>query len=178
MRLRHLALGMLPLALSAGCVSTTTASTTWGGSGAPPLPDPHGHVEWIRETVQQQQGNPAGGAMAGAVIGGLLGHALIGRSGGTLLGAVGGAAVGASESQGSAESRTYQVAVRFDDGQERVFLFGGYCPFRVADAVTWTRSGLQRSGASVAEAPYPPAGTSPPPPPAYTPPPPPWPPTQ
>jgi uncharacterized protein YcfJ len=115
-------------------------------------------VEWIREMVEQ--GNPAGGAALGAVIGGLFGHALTGRSSGTLAGAVGGAAVGASASQGSTVD---QVAVRFDDGEERVFAFRGYSPFRVGDAVTWTAAGLHRRRPPVDLAPYPPDLPPPPP---------------
>ena len=161
-------IGLLPL-LFAACVTTRTTSTTWGEPGGPRPPDRYGRVVWIRETVQHQHGNPAGGAAVGAVIGGLLGHAVIGRSSGTLFGAVGGAAAGAAASQGSAENRTYQVAVRFTDGEERVFLYRGYTPFRVGEAVTWTPSGLRPQQAPVAAAPPPPP-SMPPPPPPYAPP--------
>ena len=170
MRIPHRALGLLA-ALSAACVSTTTTSRTWGEPGGP-WPERHGRVAWINETVEHQQGSPAGGAAVGAVIGGLFGNAMTGRAGGTLLGATAGAAVGASASQGSAESRDYRVAVRFDDGEQRVFLFRAYCPFRVGDSVVWTSQGLARS-AAVAGAPYPPPGAAPPPPPGVVPPPPP-----
>jgi outer membrane lipoprotein SlyB len=172
MTIRHLGLPVLAV-LSTACVSTTTTSRTWDGA-----PGRHGQVAWVRETVQSQQGNPAGGAAVGAIVGGLFGSAITGRPAGTLLGAVGGAAVGASTSQGAAENRTYQVAVRFDDGEQQVFLFRNYCPFRVGDGVRWTRRGLVRSAVSVAATPYPGPGTHSPeppyPPPAAIPPPPPY----
>ena len=180
MRRRTLAVGLLPL-LSAACVTTTTTSTTWGEPGPP---ERYGQVAWIRETTQQQQGHPVEGAAVGAVIGGLFGQAFTGSPAGTLFGALGGAAVGASASEGSLENRAYQVAVRFNDGEEQVFLFRNYCPFGVGDAVSWGPSGLRRRSAGLAAAPAlppvmpppPPANTPAPayaPPPAYTPPPPP-----
>jgi outer membrane lipoprotein SlyB len=179
MRTRPLLLILLPI-VSVACVTARTTTTTWGDPNHP-APPRYGQVAWIRETVHQQQGNPAGGAAVGAVVGGLLGHAFIGHSSGTLVGAVGGAAVGASASQGAAENSTYEVAVRFNDGEQRVFLFRNYCPFVVGDAVNWTPAGLQRTGPAVAPAPPPPPASyapapdapPPPPPPSYTPPPPP-----
>jgi outer membrane lipoprotein SlyB len=155
------ALGIVSI-LTVNCVATTTSTRTWTTPAAPSPPERYGRVEWIRETVQRQQGSPAGGAAVGAVVGGLLGHAIIGRSAGTLVGAVGGAAAGASASQGSAETRTYEVAVRFDDGAEQVFTYRGYLPFRVGDQVTSTFAGLQQRG---------PPTTPPPPPPDIPPPP-------
>lgn len=165
-------LGLVLLAaLASGCVTTTTSSRTWGAGGAPARP---GQVAWIRETVQHQEGNPAGGAAVGAVVGGLFGNAMTGgRPGGTLMGAIGGAAVGASASQGSAQHRTYEVAVQFDDGAQQVFVYANYCPFQVGERVLWDPRGLMRDP-SGRPAPYPPAGTSPPPPattaPPYAPP--------
>jgi hypothetical protein len=52
--------------------------------------------------------------------------------------------VGAAASQGSAESRTYQVLVRFDDGTYGMFVYAGYSPFRPGDAVVLTPQGLAR----------------------------------
>jgi outer membrane lipoprotein SlyB len=161
---------LVPL-LAAGCVATTTTTRTWGAP-APPPPARQGQVEWIRETVQHQEGNPAGGAAVGAIVGGLLGHAVTGEPVGTVAGAVGGAAVGASASQGSAERRFYDVGVRFDDGEKRVFRYQGASPFQVGEVVAWTRAGLQRTG-PVAPASYAPPPGTPPPPPEYPPVPPP-----
>lgn len=126
------------LAASA-CATTTTTSTTWtepAGAWARP-----GQVESVREIVNRVQGNPAGGALVGALIGGLLFH---GRGPATLFGAATGAAIGAAASQGSAETRTYQVLVRFDDGDYGMFAFGGPPPFSPGDRVLLTRQGLSR----------------------------------
>ena len=123
---------------AAGCGTTSTTTTTW----AAPAPAPwvrYGRVSWVREVVQRQQGNPAGGALAGAVIGGILGG---GRGPGALIGAAGGAAVGAAASQGSAESRRYEVMVTFDDGSYQVFVYGGGSPFRPGQTVMQTAQGL------------------------------------
>ena len=61
----------------AACTTTTTTTRTWG---EPAYSDPnwvrYGHVELIRETIQREQGNPAGGAVAGAIIGGTTGAAI------------------------------------------------------------------------------------------------------
>jgi outer membrane lipoprotein SlyB len=123
-----------------GCVATTTSSTVWTAPGPAPVAWARpGRVEWIRENVQREQGNPAAGALAGAVIGGLL----LGSDGpSTVLGAIGGAAVGAAASQGSAEHRSYEVFVRFDDGSARIFAYQGYSPFQPGQMVVQTPNGL------------------------------------
>jgi outer membrane lipoprotein SlyB len=114
--------------------------------GRPPGPQQEwvrpGYVQWVREVVHREQGDPAGGALAGAIIGGLLGA---GRHGpGALFGAAAGATVGAAASQGSAESRTYEVAVRFDDGGFQTFAYAGYSPFQPGEPVLMTPRGLTR----------------------------------
>ena len=129
---------LLAAALSASCAATTTTSTTWTEPAAlgPPR---SGHVESVREIVQRTEGNPAGGALAGALIGGFL----FGRGPARLLGAAGGAAVGAAASQGGSERRTYQVLVRFDDdGTYGMFIYGGYSPFQPGQPVVLTQQGL------------------------------------
>jgi len=127
-------------ALSVSCATTTTTSTTWTDgdlAGGPPRP---GHVESVQEIVQRTQGNPVGGALVGALIGGVL----FGRGPARLIGAAGGAAVGAGASQGYAESRSYHVLVRFDDGAYGMFVYGGYSPFRPGELVVLTPQGLAR----------------------------------
>ncbi len=170
MGIRMLALA-LPALAAAACVTTTTTSSTYGPPRGPPpaaapLPDRPGRVEWVRETVTRHQGDPAGGAAVGAVVGGVLGHAIIGHSGGTLVGAVTGAAVGAQASQGSGEARTYEMAVRFDDGAFGTYLFAGWCPFQPGEKIVWTPRGFVRGA-------IPPPPASPPPAPPAVPPPPP-----
>jgi outer membrane lipoprotein SlyB len=142
---RNLALALPALLLSA-CVTTTTSSRTWGepyGDGWAR----YGHVESIRETVQRQHGDPGGGAVAGAIIGGLLGNAMSGGHGGaTVAGAIGGAMVGSAASQGGAEQRLYEVLVRFDDGALETFVYQNVLPFRVGEPVALTANGLERGG--------------------------------
>ncbi len=52
--------------------------------------------------------------------------------------------VGAAASEGSAEARTYEVFVRFDDGGLESFAYQGALPFNVGDAVVLTQQGLAR----------------------------------
>jgi outer membrane lipoprotein SlyB len=140
---RLLALLVLPALLLGGCVTTETRSSqTWG-------PDPYaaqwaryGHVESIRENVQTQHGDPGAGAVAGALIGGLLfgGHS----PAQTVFGMGAGAMVGAAASQGGAEQRWYEVFVRFDDGALERYVYQGYLPFHVNEGVVLTAQGLSR----------------------------------
>ena len=127
--------------LTVGCVTTSTTSTTWT---APPVAAQEwarpGRVDWIREVVHREEGNPVGGALAGAIIGGMLG----GRGPAAVVGAVGGAAIGAAASQGGAESRSYEVFVRYNDGGYQTFVYGGYSPFRPGEPVVLTPRGLGR----------------------------------
>jgi len=77
-------------------------------------------------------------ALGGLLFGG-------GRGPSAVAGAVGGAAVGAAASQGSAEQRTYQIVVRFDDGGYGEFVYAGYSPFRPGERVAVTPGGLSRT---------------------------------
>ncbi len=145
---RLLATALLAPALLSACVTTTTTTRTWGDPGAESLAR-SGHVEWITETVRRHDGDPAGGAIAGAAVGGVLGS-LIGAGHhhygpspvGALFGAATGAMVGAAASQGSSEERFYEVTVRFDDGGRQTFLYRAWPPFRVGDPVQLTPYGL------------------------------------
>jgi outer membrane lipoprotein SlyB len=132
-------MGLFLVLSTSACATTATSSTTWvdpypSGNWARP-----GRVESVREIVRRVEGNPAGGALAGALIGGFL---FGGRGPGALIGAVGGAAIGASASQGSSETRTYQVLVLFDDGAYGMFVYGGVSPFGPGQAVVLTPGGL------------------------------------
>jgi len=124
-----------------GCATTSTTSTTMYDPNAAAYGPRRGTVESVQEVVQRVQGNPVGGALAGALIGGLLFH---GRGPAAVVGAAGGAAIGAAASQGSAENRTYQVVVRFNDGSYGMFAYGGYSPFRPGEPVVLTPQGLSR----------------------------------
>jgi outer membrane lipoprotein SlyB len=118
----------------AGCATTSTRSTTVS------IPSDDvgmtGQVVAVRENVQRVEGNPAGGALAGGVIGGLLFRGIGG--------AAVGAATGAIVSSGSSERRTYEVHVRFDDGTAGHFDYVDYAPFRPGDRVVITPEGLGR----------------------------------
>ena len=138
MRTLPLAL-LLLVTLSPACAVTTTTRTTW----TDPAAAGYGRAGWVnsvQEIVQRTEGNPGAGAVAGALIGGFLFGG--GRGPAAVAGALGGAAVGAAASQGTAEQRTYQVVVRFDDGGYGEFVYGGYSPFRPGERVVVTPGGL------------------------------------
>jgi outer membrane lipoprotein SlyB len=132
-RLRALALLTL---LLVGCATTTTTTATWVDPNAPPRT---GVVQQVQEVVQTRHGDPAAGALAGALIGGFL---FGGPRGLSIVGAAGGAAVGAAASQ-PAQARSYQVLVRFDDdGSFGWFVYRDYSPFRPGQPVWVTPQGL------------------------------------
>lgn len=139
---------LLPALLGAGCIHTSARSRTWGEDqygDQQQAWERTGRVTSVRETVYAQHGDPGGGAVAGAIVGGILGHAITGgRGGGALVGAIGGAAVGADASRGSAQQTVYEVTVRFDDGGVQTYAFRGYLPFRPGDDVRLTPQGLSR----------------------------------
>jgi outer membrane lipoprotein SlyB len=135
----RLAALLVALSSAAACAMTTTTSAPWVDPSAPGYFPRPGQVDSVQEIVQRVQGNPAGGAIAGALIGGFL---FGGRGPGALFGAASGAALGAAASQGSAESRSFQVLVHFDDGTYGMFVYGGYSPFRPGERVVLTPQGL------------------------------------
>jgi outer membrane lipoprotein SlyB len=122
-----------------GCATTSTTETTWTAPNGRDEIGQTGRVESVHEIVQRVEGNPAGGALLGAVIGGVLTH-------GRPIGVVGGAAVGAAGSQGYAERRIYEVNVRFDDGVFGAFRYAGFSPFPPGARVTLTPDGLEPIG--------------------------------
>ena len=125
------------IVLATSCMRTSTTSTTWVAEGNWARA---GTVESVQEVVRRVEGEPAAGALAGALIGGFLFH---GNGRASLFGAAAGAAIGAAASQGSAEYRTYQVLVRFDDGERGLFMFRDYSPFAPGGRVTLTPHGLR-----------------------------------
>jgi outer membrane lipoprotein SlyB len=156
MRSKAWALFSAAALLIPACATTTTSRTVWGDPSRPAQPMRQGRVDWIEETARHTEGHPVAGAAAGAAMGGLLGGLLTGRGVGALIGAAGGAMIGASGSQGSRDELAYDVAVRFDDGEHRVFRFRGYPPFQPGQVVLLTPRGLV-GRASLAAAPPPPA---------------------
>lgn len=122
------------------CMQTSTTTTRWTASGDWTRP---GTIESVQEVLHRVEGQPVAGALAGALIGGFLFH---GDGPATLFGAATGAAIGAAASQGSAEYRTYQVLVHFDDGSRGLFLFRDYSPFAPGQRVALTPQGLRAGG--------------------------------
>jgi outer membrane lipoprotein SlyB len=140
---RLVALLAAPALLLGGCATTTTQSTTWGDPAYAQAWARYGRVESIRETVRTTQGDPAAGAFAGAIIGGLLFGGRYPAQ--ALAGMAGGAMVGAAASQAAnAQDRIYEVFVRFDDGGLEPFVYQNVLPFRAGDRVMLSAQGLSR----------------------------------
>jgi outer membrane lipoprotein SlyB len=131
------------LTIAPACAVTTTTRTTWTDPAAAEY-GRAGRVDAVQEIVQRTEGNPGAGAVAGALIGGLLFGG--GRASAAVAGAAGGAAIGAAASSGSTEERTYQIIVRFDDGGYGEFVYAGFSPFRPGERVAVTPGGLVRVG--------------------------------
>ena len=80
-------------------------------------------VESVREVKQEGEGTGLG-AVSGGVVGGLLGNQVGGGRGktvGAVVGAVGGAFAGNAIEKNVRSSTHYEVTVRLDDGNTRVF---------------------------------------------------------
>jgi outer membrane lipoprotein SlyB len=120
-----------------GCATTTTYSTESTDEYSPR----EGTVESVRQIVHRVEGNPAGGAAAGALIGAVL---FGGRGPRTLFGAAAGAATGAALSQGRYETRAFEVVVRFDNGSRGVFTYRDYAPFAPGDRIALGPDGPRR----------------------------------
>jgi outer membrane lipoprotein SlyB len=120
-----------------GCATTTTYSTESTDEYSPR----EGTVESVRQIVHRVEGNPAGGAAAGALIGAVL---FGGHGPRTLFGAAAGAATGAALSQGRYETRAFEVVVRFDNGSRGVFTYRDYSPFAPGDRIALGPDGPRR----------------------------------
>jgi outer membrane lipoprotein SlyB len=80
-------------------------------------------VESVREIKQDGEGTGLG-AISGGVIGGLLGNQVGGGRGktvGAVVGAVGGAYAGNAVEKNVRSTKSYEITVRLDDGNTRVF---------------------------------------------------------
>jgi outer membrane lipoprotein SlyB len=141
---RLAALLVVPALLLGGCATTSYQTTTWGNDPAAGQGwARYGQVESIRETVRTTQGDPGAGAVAGALIGGLLFGGY--HPAQTFVGMAGGAMVGAAASQAAnGQDRLYEVFVRFDDGAVERFVYQNVLPFRSGERVALTAQGLSR----------------------------------
>ncbi len=131
---------LLLLSLASGCATVP----------ATPYPEGdwvlYGQVESIQQRPQYVRGDPGGGAVAGALVGGVLGTMIGGRGLGTLIGATEGAMIGAHTSQGGYAGMAFEVNVRFHDGSLRTFVYQNQLPFRQGEYVVWTPQGLAHYG--------------------------------
>lgn len=96
-----------------------------------------GTVDSLREI--DKPGEARGlGAVGGAVVGGLLGRQIAGdgnRATGTVIGAVGGAVAGHQIEKYAKAGKTWEIAVRFDDGRRQTFRQDGHASLKFGDRV-------------------------------------------
>ena len=105
----------------------------------PPKPICHdcGVIESVREVEKIGQGSGVG-AVAGGVAGGLLGHQTGGGRGKdvmTVLGAIGGAVAGNSIEKNVKKVKSYEIAIRFEDGTSRLIAQDNPPAWRSGDKV-------------------------------------------
>jgi outer membrane lipoprotein SlyB len=103
----------------AGAPAAAPAAT----AAAKPACPECGTVTDLREVDKPGQASGVG-AVAGGVLGGVLGRQLGGRehrTAGTVVGAVGGAVAGHLIEKKAREGKTWEIGVRFDDGNVRAF---------------------------------------------------------
>jgi outer membrane lipoprotein SlyB len=119
-------------ALAGGCYSDTQTRTVY----AEPQRAETGQVVQVEEIVHHREGHPVAGAVAGALLGGVIFHS--GKA------AVVGGGLGAIASSGHSTRRTFETTVQFDNGEMGRFDFADWSPFRPGDRVVMTNEGLQR----------------------------------
>ncbi|HSN25249.1 MAG TPA: hypothetical protein VLT45_03155 [Kofleriaceae bacterium] len=124
---------VLAAALAGGCYSDTQTRRVYT---AEPARAQTGQVVQVEEIVNRREGHPVAGAVAGALLGGVIFHS--GKA------AVIGGGLGAIASSGSSTRRMYLVTVQFDTGEMGRFEFVDWSPFRPGDRVVMTNQGLQR----------------------------------
>jgi len=96
-----------------------------------------GVIGGIHEIEQAGKGT-GGGAIAGGILGGVVGHQTGNGRGQdlmTVLGAVGGAIAGNAVEKKATESKSYEILVRFEDGNTRIIKSATPPAFRVGDKV-------------------------------------------
>lgn len=96
-----------------------------------------GTVDYIREVEQKGEGSGLG-LIGGAVVGGLLGNQIGGGKGktvGAVVGAVGGGYAGNEIEKSARSAKHYEITVRFDDGNTRVYTEAQPPALRTGDRV-------------------------------------------
>jgi outer membrane lipoprotein SlyB len=86
-----------------------------------------GQVVQVEEIVRRHHGHPVEGAVAGALLGGVIFHS--GKA------AVVGGGLGALASSGNSQRREYEITVQFDNGEIGRFDYRDWSPFRPGDRV-------------------------------------------
>lgn len=123
---------LIAAALAGGCYSDTQTRAVY----TEPARAQTGQVVQVEEIVHHREGHPVAGAVAGALLGGVIFHS--GKA------AIVGGGLGAIASSGSSTRRTFEVTVQFDSGEMGRFDFADWSPFRPGDRVVMTNEGLQR----------------------------------
>jgi outer membrane lipoprotein SlyB len=104
-----------------------------------------GRVVGIEHVRPQTSG---GGALLGAVVGGVLGHQVgdgRGRTAATGVGAIGGAVAGNQlEKNSAAGNGTYRITVEFDDGHRADYQYESVGDLRIGDRIRLEQGQLMR----------------------------------
>ena len=106
-----------------------------------------GVIESVREIEKKGEGTGLG-AVAGGVAGGLLGHQTGGGRGRdvmTVLGAIGGAVAGHAVEKNVKKVKSYEIAIRFDDGSSRVLTQDTPPAWRPGDKVRFVNGAITAS---------------------------------
>jgi outer membrane lipoprotein SlyB len=106
-----------------GAAPAVAPAATAAAPVSPPPCRECGTITGIREITKPGQASGVG-AVAGGVLGGVLGRSIGGRdhrTAGTVVGAAGGAVAGHMIEKKAKEGKTWEIGVRFDDGNSRIF---------------------------------------------------------
>ncbi len=138
---RYIAAATVALAL-AGCASDPAYYSEPRYNSGPSYNTPAAYGDSGRvvaiDVVRGGGRTSGGGAIAGAIIGGVLGHQVgsgRGNDAATVAGAVGGAVVGNEVERRRNDDEQYRVTVQFRDGREATFLQSSLEGIRVGDRI-------------------------------------------
>ena len=149
-------LGVSTLLLLGACATNGPAPANPTGSAYPQSSGAYTQygvvqsIDLIQQQVASDSGNIGAGTIAGAVIGGILGHQVGGGSGNTaatVLGAAGGAYAGHTLEKNNQTSQTvnaYKFTVRMNDGSYQTFTETTNADIRVGDRVQIDNGMLRR----------------------------------